>query len=355
MRDVYSFALSSDGMQLAVGDGPELLVYRGDGQPVYKVFCDGILLGMAFVGDTLATVDSEGRVVFHRAADGRKLEEVQLDSTPLGAFASPDGAFAVITTQGPVLVEPNGQAGGYPLQDLVCASFGPDRTSLGLGTSTGHFVAMDGMSGAAWGSLPVGMPIIDVKWNHQGFWVLAVEGALLRVDGGATAILGREELEGTPRQLAISSDGALCAVLLEGGRVAVVEQHTHQNAGHVVFRRDVHAIAFGRAALLGFGLDDGDASLVDLITRATVRTEPHPGRGRNNWNVDLSFDGGKIRGAVTLLRSGGAAPILHLPQEDVQGGRRGWLGAGCMLMNAMVFACGGCLGISFMLHYMKFF
>ena len=44
MREVSCFAMSADGAHLAVGDGPELLVYLATGQPVWKHFCDGILI-----------------------------------------------------------------------------------------------------------------------------------------------------------------------------------------------------------------------------------------------------------------------------------------------------------------------
>lgn len=352
MQDVYSFALSADGQQLAVGDGPELLVYRYDGEPVYKQFCDGILVGVGFCGPHLATADSEGRVLFLRALDGHRVEEIQLEGNPLGVFTSPDGALGVITVNGPVLVESNGQVVPYPLQDLAVAAFGPDRTSLGLGTHTGYFVAMDGMSGAAWGQIELGEPVRAVSWNHQGFWMVLVGRVLLRIDGGATTILGRDDLDGEPIGLAVSSDGALAALLHPGGRVELRELNTHTSVGEIVFRREVHGVDFGRSAQLGFGLDDGDASLVDLITRNTLRTEPHPGRGRNNWNVDLDYDAARVRAAVTLLRSGGQGPEQQFAPDDIRGGRRGCWGIGCMVMNVLLFATFGCIGLAFMVKYL---
>lgn len=353
MNDVYSFAVSPDGMQLALGDGPELLVYRHDGQPLYKQFCDGILLGVAFAGAHLVSVDSEGRVVFRRALDGLKLEEVQLRGIPTGVFVSPDAAFGVVTNDGPILVEPNGQITSYPLQELTVASFGPDRSALGLGTRTGYFVAMDGLSGAAWGQLELGEPVVGVAWNHQGFWMVLLGSALLQVDGGATTVLGRTELEGTGRALALSADGALAAVVVDRGSVQIHELNTHTCVGEVAIRRDVQGVGFGRAAQLGIGFDDGDASLVDLITREAVRTEPHAGRGRNNWNLDLSYDAARVRAAVTLLRAGGQGPEQQFAPDEM-GGKRGCWGVGCMLVNVFLFASLGCFGLVFMVGYMKY-
>lgn len=357
-----TFALSRDGKRLAVGDGPELLVYRQDGLPVWKHFCEGILVGTGFVGDHLGTVDADGRVVFFRAADGLKIEEVALDGVALGAFVSPDGAFGVITPAGPILVASNGQRGGFPVQDLRAASFGPDRNSLGLGTSSGTFIAMDGVTGGPWGTLELGECITSICWCMQGFWLVLVGRVLFRIDGSGSQILGRIDLDGEAREVVCTSDGAIAALRIPGEppevRIAVIELHTEKHAGDVVFRRPVGGIAFGRAALLGVGLDDGDASTVDLLTRATLRTEPHPGRGRNNWNLDMKFDAAPLRGAVTFLRAGGSAIAeYHGPPVETEGS--GGRGAGCQIAIVIavlaVLSLTGCLTAAFVFRYLGYF
>lgn len=361
-RDATTFALARDGKRIAVGDGPELLVYQQNGQPVWKHFCEGILVGLGFAGEHLGTVDADGRVVFYRAADGLRIEEVLIQGPVLGVFTSPDGAFGVVTRGGPVVVAANGQHGGYPVLDLECAAFGPDRGSLGLGTRSGSFISMDGNTGAPWGTLDLGAPIVSIAWCAQGYWLVLVERVLFRIDGSGTQILGRKDLDGPASQVTCTSDGAIAAVLVHGEppevRVAILELVGHVHAGDVLFRRPVGGIAFGPVALLGVGLDDGDASTIDLITRANLRTEPHPGRGRNNWNLDMKFEAGPLRGAVTTLRAGGQAIATYQGPPDEAESDGGGGNAGCkiaiVLAILLFFALTSCLTFAFVLRWFDY-
>ncbi|MCB9676635.1 MAG: hypothetical protein H6737_16075 [Alphaproteobacteria bacterium] len=354
-RDTCTFAISRDGKHLAVGDGPEVLVYRGDGQPAWKHFCDGIIVGLAFVGAHLAVVDAEGNVVFFSAPDGRRVEALRIEWTCLGACHSPDGAFAVITADGLVFCESNGAQRPIPLRDLAVASFGPDRNSIALADRHGNLTAMDANTGAPWGSLALGAPVGSVQWCYQGHWVVAMGSSVLRIDGGATTLMGRTDLPKPVSQVTLSSDGAIAAALMPPENVGIIEMHAHRYVGDVIFRRAVHGVEFGRQALLGVGFDDGDANTVDLMTRATARTEPHPGRGRNNWNLDMQFEAAPLRGAVTYLRAGGA-PIaeFHGYAED-EAGEGGSRNTGCKiaLLIFFMFFLGltGCLSFLFVMRW----
>ncbi|RUA21000.1 MAG: hypothetical protein DSY79_08505, partial [Chloroflexi bacterium] len=61
--DLSTFTMPADGSQIMVGDGPELLVYRQDGQPIYKDFCDNVLVGMVCTPEYLVTVDASNLVL----------------------------------------------------------------------------------------------------------------------------------------------------------------------------------------------------------------------------------------------------------------------------------------------------
>jgi len=356
-NDSVHFAITQDGKYLAMVDGPEVLVYRGDGQPAWKHFCDGVLVGLGFVGAHLAVVDAEGKVVFFSGPDGRKIEEVALDRLCHGAFVSPDGAFCVLSSTGAIMVASNGQQSGVPLQDLATGAFGPDRNSMGLADRHGNFTALDANTGAPWGSLALGAPIAGVAWCYQGFWLITTGQALLRIDGGATQILGRVDLPAMAGPLAVSSDGAIAAVLLAPENIAIVELHTHRYVGDIVFRREVYSLMFGRHAVLGVGFDDADANTVDLLTRATIRTEPHPGRGRNNWNLDMQFEAAPLRGAVTFLRAGGS-PIAefngYVEPDIVDGGGRSGCKIAALIFFMFFIGLTGCLGFAFLMRFMGF-
>ncbi|MEZ4316633.1 MAG: hypothetical protein R3F61_03995 [Myxococcota bacterium] len=355
MRDTSTFALSRDGKHLAVGDGPEILVYRGDGQPAWKHFCDGIIVGVGFAGPHLAVVDADGRVTFFSAPDGRKVEELQVDGRCVAGCVAPDGAFMVVTTEGPVFCEANGSQRGFPVRDLAVASFGPDRNAIALADVHGTFTAMDANTGAPWGSLALGGPVAGIAWCYQGFWMVTMGQSVLRIDGGATQILGRTDLPKPTGLLSVSEDGAIAAVTLPPDTLGIVELHGHRYVGDLIFRREVHGVCFGRQALLGVGFDDGDANTIDLMTRATARTEPHPGRGRNNWNLDMQFEAGPLRGAVTFLRAGGQ-PIAEFHgyegDGDASGGSRN---TGCKIAVLIFFmfflGLTGCLSFLFVMRW----
>lgn len=353
MRDVSSLAISRDGQHLAVGDGPELLTYLASGAPVWKHFCDGILIDVAYVGAHLVTIDSDGRVTFFRAADGRKMQEVQLDGVVKGSMVSTDGRYAALTSAGIVVVESNGQTVAYPYDDIAVGTFGPDANSMGIGTDKGMFSAVDSTNGQPWGTIQVPQPISDTVWNPRGFWMFTAGNELIGCDGSANEVTFRIGLEANARALAVTQDGAIAAVLTPPGRIALVELHQNRIAGHVIVRREVQGIAI-QGARLAIGFDDGDASTVDLINRNTVRTEPHPGRGRNNWNLDLSYDTVVLAGAITNLRAGGQ-PIAEAQYyvEGEEGGNGGCWGVGCVLMNVLFFSCIGMAGLAIFVKYMQ--
>ena len=353
MRDVSSLAVSADGQHVAVGDGPELLTYLGTGAPVWKHFCDGILIDVAYAGPHLVAVDSDGRVTFFRAADGRKMQEVQLEGVVKGSMVSPDGRYAALTSAGIVIVEANGQTAGYPYPDVSVGSFGPDSGSMGIGTSNGVFTALDSTNGQPWGSIQMPTAISAAVWNPRGFWMFTAGNELVGCDGAATEVQFRVGLEANARALAVTQDGAIAAVLTPPGRIALVELYKHRIAGHVIARREVQGIAI-QGAKLGIGFDDGDASTVDLISRNTMRTEPHPGRGRNNWNLDLAYDVTALAGAITNLRAGGQ-PIAEAQyyQGEEGGGRGGCMGVGCLIVNLLFFSCMGIAGLAIFAKYMQ--
>lgn len=353
MRDVSSLAISADGQHLAVGDGPELLTYLATGAPVWKHFCDGILIDVAYAGPHLVTIDSDGRVTFFRAVDGRKLQEVQLEGVVKGSMVSPDGRYAALTSAGIVIVEPNGQTIGYPYNDVSVGTFGPDASSMGIGTSKGMFTALDSSNGQPWGAIQVPGEVSAAIWNPRGFWMFTSGNELIGCDGSATEVTFRVGLEGNARALAVTQDGAIAAVLTPPGRIALVELYKNRIAGHVIVRREVQGIAC-QGAKLAIGFDDGDASTVDLISRNTIRTEPHPGRGRNNWNLDLSYDVTALAGAITNLRAGGQpiAEAQYWQGDDATGGGGCW-GVGCVVMNVLFFSCVGIAGLAIFVKYMQ--
>ena len=343
-------ALSPDGLDLAVGDGPELLAYRIDGAPTWKVFTDGILVGLGYVVDQLVCIDDRGVVTWRRRGDGHPLHEVELGAAVHQGAVSPDGGVAAMAQAGVWVLPPGQPARFVSVASPTAMSFGPDSHSIGIGHGSGTFAAHDPATGLAWGSVDLGAPVTGVAWCASGRWVVAAGDALHLISGDGSAVTARLLLEGQAGEVATSMDGVLAAVLV-GNDVYVRELQGQGDCGFLQFRRDLFHVRFGAGHQLGVGLDDGDATVVDLLTGSPARTEPHPGRGRNVWAMENRIEKDRVRGAVAKHRAGGE-PIARwvAPKEDEDepdegsGCMRSALMVGCFSL-VMLVICSGAIGL----------
>ena len=345
-------ALSPDGLDLAVGDGPELLAYHADGAPTWKVFTDGILVGLGYVVDRLICVDDRGVVTWRRRGDGQALHEVELGVPVRGACVASDGGVAALADRGVWLLPPGQPARFVAAASASAISFGPDGHSLGIGQASGVFAAHDPSSGLAWGTVELGAPVTGIAWSSSGRWVVAAGEALHLVSGDGSEVTHRLPLPAAAGEVAVSMDGVLAAVIC-GTLVQVFELQTLSDCGALRFRRELLHVAFGAGHWLAVGLDDGDATLVDLLTGSPTRTEPHPGRGRNVWSMENKVERDRVRGAVARQRAGGAPIARYVPpsqeeaEEEAEAGSgclRSALLVGCFTMGMLVI-CSGLLGL----------
>ena len=118
-------------------------------------------------------------------------------------------------------------------------------------------------------------------------------------------------------------------------------------------------VRFGAGHWLAVGLDDGDATMVELLTGSPTRTEPHPGRGRNVWAMDNKVDRELLRGAVARHRAGGG-PIARWvgPKEDEPkeetGCLRSALTVGCFTLLGFL-VCSGGIGLLWWMQQQGYF
>lgn len=326
-------ALSPDGHAVAVGDGPELLAYRGDGAPTWKVFTDGILVGLGYVVDQLVCIDDRGVVTWRRRGDGQALHEVELGVAARGGEVSADGGVVVLTDDGLWVLGPGSPARFVAAAAASVVAFGPNSQSVGVGHASGVFAAHDPATGLAWGSVDLGAPVAGVAWCVNGQWVVAAGEALHLVSGDGATLQARLTLPGPGADVAVSLDGTLAAVIC-GTHVQVFELQGQGDCGALQFRRELLHLAFGAGHWLGVGLDDGDATLVELLTGSPTRTEPHPGRGRNVWAMENKVERDRVRGAVARHRAGGE-PIARWVAPEVEE-EEAEEGSGCLRSAAMV-------------------
>jgi hypothetical protein len=352
------FAIAPDGGTLAAGDGPELLVWRGDGAPAWKRFTDGILVGVAVGSDLIVTVDSEGRLVRWRRTDGEQLDLIQLDAPrPAELRLGPGGVIGVLCDTG-VVVLALGQAPSLVAAPGASAfGFGPGGASVGIGTGSGQFTAIELATGAAWGSLELPAGVRGVDWSALGHWLVGADRMLYRVKGDATAVEAAMTGADTPIDAVRCSESGLIAAARTEDRVELYELHTNRPIGEFVLRRRIGGIAFGSGLALAIGLDDGDGNVVELGTGASFRTEPHPGRGRNTWRLKNKVDLAAVRGALALAQAGGepiARYVAPPPAEGEEGGSGGGCLGGCLaavgLVTVLSVFCAGLVLLMYVLQ-----
>jgi len=346
-------AYAADGGSVVVGDGPELLAYRADGGPEWKVFTDGILVGLGIWVDQVVTVDDRGVVVWRNRGNGEALAEMPLEGVkPSGLAVSSDGAVVVVCDEGVWLVDRAVAPRFIAVKGACAVSWGPNRSSLGVGTHSGSFAAIDPVSGVAWGSTNLGSEVTGVAWSTLGQWVVCAGEQLAMVQGDGTEMARLLPDQGPLRNVAVSSDGVVAAAI-RGTDVAVYELHQFQPTGRLEFRRELTDVIFGPGHAIAVGMDDGDATMVELVSGSPSRTEPHPGRGRNTWRMENRVDKDRLRGAVAMHRAGGA-PIARWvgPKEDEEEEEKSE-GSGCLQSAGIVgcvtvlmfFLCSGLVGV----------
>jgi hypothetical protein len=338
--------VSVDGRHLLVADGPELLTYDVGGNPTIKHFGEGILSGLASSPGTFILLDNVGGVQW-LASDGR-ITGRSSGAPSLGVEAAagriaawgPTGLAWLVHDTAPTPV----------INDSVsAAALSPDGVRLGVGLQAGFFWSMDPATGGCWGQCPLPDSPVAIAWSASGHWVVAAANRLCVVAADGTSIEREVGLPGNATGFSLSPEGIVAAVQIGENRVVFVELHTDQLAGEVIFRRPVKSIAFAPDARLLIGLEDGDATLLDLYTGASIRTEPHPGRGRNNWNYENKIDVPPLRGALAHAVAGGApiAQWIGPPPE-----KSNWL-LNCLMMVVLwIVLCMGCSGCGGLLYYL---
>jgi hypothetical protein len=341
------------GGVVAIADGPEILVYQaGDGSPLWKQFCDGVLVGVAVVGPRVVTLDSEGNLTFWRLQDGQSEDSGTMSPGATQLLVSPEGAVGAVTPDGLDVF----RGAGVSMPQVSAAAFGPESKSVGIGTHTGVFSVVDPQSGAAWGSVDLGAPVTGVAWSSAGQWVVSSGQRIAVIQGDGTALVVSIDAPGELGPVACSANGLLVAALCGPSQVACFELHGHRPIGTIDLKREIEGVDFGSAAMLAIGVDDGDVSLVDLYTSKVGRTEPHPGRGRNTWAVQVQVDRAAVRGAAALSKAGGIpiAEFVPIPDDDEGGCLRSCL-MGLAFCTVLCMGCSGCSALVYGLRALGIF
>jgi hypothetical protein len=297
MTALARFAYDKSGSVIACVDQAELLAYSGsDEHPMWRHTCEAPLAGVGTTPGEVVSVDVEGRLSRWEALSGSRLHQVELGSTARALSVARDGTCAVLLDQMVAVVSGGRVTRKVPLPGATAIALSDDGARLAIGSEQGRVHIHDVRAGIESATSEVGDSVRGICWNVQGFWLATAGERICRVNpngGEASSIIkasGRK-----PEHLASSADGVLIACQMERGEVNLVMLPSKEMVGTLSYQRSVEGLAFGPDVWLGVGLDRGDGNKINLVTGACHRTDTHPGRAHNSWELLVNVDKEKIR------------------------------------------------------------
>lgn len=326
MLNECQYTYPSSGKVFVCVDGPEILVYSGnDDGPLWKYFCEELVVGVGVTSEEVYALESVGRLVKLRLVNGEFLDYDDLGMQPTGMMISDDEVIAVIGSERLFVRHPGAAPMTVAISGVVTLGFGPTGGSLGLGTESGEFYAVDTVTGGAWGSVNLGGPVCGVAWSAQQYWLAGVGSQVHCISGDGTQILETIDAGGTIQSVACSLDGSMVAVLTNNTHVRIFEWLNKSLAGNIWFQRTVSTLAFGPSSWLGLGHDEGDANRVDLFTGQMTRTQAHEGRGQHAWPMQVEINSALLRGTSTTLKAGASPIAVQVRSQENEKKRSGAL------------------------------
>jgi len=286
------FAYDRSGSLLVCVDQAELLAYSGvDEHPTFRHVCEAPLVAVGTTVGEVVAVDERGKLWRWEASGGARLDGLSLDGAPRGLAVARDGTTAVLFGDAVAILSGGRLSRRLPIEDATAIALSDDGTSLAVGNPRGRVQVLDARTGNALGATEVGGEVRAVCWNVRGFWLATVGDRLFRVSADGRESTSQLRLAGRrPTHLASSADGGLVAVQLDEREVNVIALPRKEIVGTLRWQRPVEGLAFGPDVWLGVGLDKGDGNKINLSTAACHRTDTHPGRTHQSWEVLLEID-----------------------------------------------------------------
>jgi hypothetical protein len=352
MSVVAPFAYAADGEVYACGDGPELFCYSGsDDTPLWKQFCDGLLVGVGASTEGVHSLDDHGNYALWDARSGDNRVKTALGGTGLHLAVCPTGDALALTDRGATRIGPDGTTWPLSMGGATVAAWTPDGQRAVFGTPQGELVLFDMQAGTKVGLVALGAPVVDVGWSGQGEWVVLAGNQLIFVaadvvlpppsEGAAppSPVRRTVPVQGTPGHVTANVDGVLVACDDGANNVLIYETNQYKCGGTIAYQRPLGDLDFGPGTLLGVGLEYADANRIEVLSGQTERSKPGLGKGNAPWFPRVQLDQYVLRGAVATKRAGGK-PIANVRQVEKTGGNRTLLFVGIGVAVA-VLCCGG--------------
>jgi WD40 repeat protein len=291
------FAYDRSGSLLVCVDQAELLAYSGvDEHPTFRHTCEAPLVAVGTTVGEVVAVDERGKLWRWETSSGARLGGLSLEGAPRGLSVARDGTTAVLFDDGVAIVSGGRLTRRLPVADATSLALSDDGTSLAVGDPRGRVQVLDTRSGGANGASELGGEVRGVCWNVRGFWLATVGDRVFRVSADGKDASSLHKLAGRrPTHIASSADGGLFACQLDEREVDVIALPQKEVVGTLRWQRPVEGLAFGPDVWLGVGLDKGDGNKINLATGACHRTDTHPGRSHQSWEVLVQVDKQKIK------------------------------------------------------------
>ncbi|MBW2254014.1 MAG: hypothetical protein JRI25_05380, partial [Deltaproteobacteria bacterium] len=315
---VAPFAYESDGGVLVCGDGPELFAYSGeDDSPMWKQFCEGLLVGVGVAKGTVCSLDDGGGFNTWKEKTGEKVLSVALGSPAIALQVSDQGTAVALLSTGVAHIQENGEFSTIPFQGGTALACSGDASRVVVGMGSGDLALFDLASGTQLSTAQVGAPVADIAWSPRGYWMVAA-GTQLHMVAWDLAMLDPEaeegtpppdplqgtiEVPGTPHRVAVNVDGAVVACDDGAQKVLVFELHEKRCGTTIEYTRDIGDLDFGPDTSLGIGLEYADANRVDVVGGQMTRTAQGLGRGSEPWFPRINADSHIMRGAIAAMRA----------------------------------------------------
>jgi len=325
------FAYDPIGSVLVVFDGKELLVHRGaDEAPKWRHVVDAEIVGLGAGGDTVISLESQGKLTFWSGADGASLETIALGEAASALAVTRNGSACAIVVADAITIASRGkEPRKLAAPGAIAAAWSRDGARLAIGDASGA-VRIVSAAGEAVGAITLDAAITSLCFSPAGFWIATSGDCVFRVaENGST----REQItraEGaTPDCVCASTDGSMLAMRLNETLVialALPSRDTVVQLGYM--DRKVAGVAFGPGRLLGVGLVGGDGNIVDIPAKQLRRTDTFQGRTHNRWMVSTVIKPEVLPAgpAGSGVRSAAAAPPEAAGATLAGLSITGWLG-----------------------------
>ncbi len=305
------FAYGPSGRWLTSTQAHEVFICDGDDEhTVHVIELDATVTGVRNTPAQVLALDAQGTLYGLDPRSGKRAWTLGMGAPGLALAATEAGRWAAVHGNGVTWGEGSGQLGELEVAGARHAAFDPTGQTLAIVTEDGTLSTVK-LGGALGPGRALGYGATGLAYSRLGWWLVSTTRGVFRVpvDGGEPELYLKWGGDDHPVGVTCSLNGRLCAFVTERKVVVLFGVERDANCGAIIYpEREVGELEFGPQAWLGIGLGLGDGNKVDLLDGSSCsRTDPPPGRPRNRWALQLSFDADEV-GEVHGPRGAAPAP-----------------------------------------------